>query len=105
MHDLEDELYSWFTASRGRNIPISGPMLQENALELAKLKDLNDERGDVDKDTCEDWKKRLQNLLKDYKDEDIYNLDETALFFVHYLIKHYASKEKIAQVVKSRKLD
>ncbi|GBL85208.1 Tigger transposable element-derived protein 6 [Araneus ventricosus] len=39
------------------------------------------EEADVDPSLCEDWQERLPLLLAGYDDEDIFNMDETALFF------------------------
>ncbi len=33
---IEDKLWTWFCDARGRNIPVSGPMIQEKALEIAE---------------------------------------------------------------------
>ncbi|GBM92987.1 Tigger transposable element-derived protein 6 [Araneus ventricosus] len=39
------------------------------------------EAADVDSSFCEDWQERLPLLLAGYDDEDIFNMDEMALFF------------------------
>jgi hypothetical protein len=40
------------------------------------------ESGVVDTDICDDWlKDKLPNLLKNYKACDIFNADETGLFY------------------------
>lgn len=39
------------------------------------------EAADVDEDLCEDWTTRLPLLLAGYADKDIFNMDETGLFF------------------------
>ncbi|GBM27389.1 Tigger transposable element-derived protein 6 [Araneus ventricosus] len=39
------------------------------------------EAADVDPSLCEDWQERLPLLLAGYDDKDIFNMDETALFF------------------------
>ncbi len=46
---IEDTVYEWFVAQRSKNIPISGPVLQEYAA--------------VDKITTESWKMRLPNII------------------------------------------
>ena len=89
-----------------RKLPISGPMLQEKALQFAK--DLgntefkasngwpesfrkhnnitfyvkNGEKADVDIAVVEDWKEKLPTLLEGYNPCDIFNMDETGLFFL-----------------------
>ena len=88
-----------------RKLPISGPMLQEKALQFAK--DLGNaefrgsngslesfrkrnniafyvksgEKADVDIAIVEDWKRKLPTLLEGYNPCDIFNMDETGLFF------------------------
>jgi hypothetical protein len=42
---------------------------------------LSGEAADVSTETVTDWKKRLNNLCKDYSAEDIFNCDETGLFW------------------------
>ena len=37
--------------------------------------------ADVDEELCEDWKSSLSIILAGYEDRDVYNLDETGLFF------------------------
>ena len=39
------------------------------------------ESGDVQEETVVSWKERLPELLRGYKKEDIYNLDETGCFW------------------------
>jgi hypothetical protein len=42
---------------------------------------LSSEAADVSTETVTDWKKRLNDLCKDYSAEDIFNCDETGLFW------------------------
>ena len=39
------------------------------------------ESGDVQEETVVSWKERLPELLRGYKKEDIYNVDETGCFW------------------------
>ena len=39
------------------------------------------EAASVDKNVVADWKSQVNELCKDYKDEDIFNADETGLFY------------------------
>ncbi|GBN75820.1 Tigger transposable element-derived protein 6 [Araneus ventricosus] len=48
---------------------------------ITLLFDHCDEAADVDPSLCEEWQERLPLLLAGYDDEDIFNMDVTALFF------------------------
>lgn len=104
---LDEILFEWFTAQRAKNIPISGPLLQETARQIAEElgalpvefkasngwlekfrkrhfiahKQVCEESASVDTFTTEEWKKRLPNILQGYSDEDVYSADETGLLF------------------------
>ncbi|GBN71947.1 hypothetical protein AVEN_230166-1 [Araneus ventricosus] len=39
------------------------------------------ETASVDASSCEEWLSELPSLLKDYKADDVFNADETRLFF------------------------
>ena len=97
--------WEWFKDMSRRKLPISGPMLQEKALQFAKdlgnaeFKALNGslesfhkcnniafyikkgEKADVDIAVVEDSKEKLPTLLEGYNPFDIFNMDETGLFF------------------------
>lgn len=104
--DVEEKLLSWFTTARGNNIPVSGPLLQEKALEIAKELEMNDftasvgwldrfkkrhnvvhkvmcgEKRSVDPDSVAKWKSEtLPELIKGYSPSNIFNADETGLFY------------------------
>ena len=103
-----DELtFEWFSSQRAKNIPISGPILQERARQIAKEiglspgqfkasngwlqrfrthhsishRIISGESASVDQFTVDEWKRRLPSILAQYKDDDIFNVDETGLFF------------------------
>ncbi|CAF4803903.1 unnamed protein product, partial [Rotaria sp. Silwood2] len=42
---------------------------------------ISGESAAVDPDSVDDWKSRLSSMLKDYNPGDVYNGDETGLFF------------------------
>lgn len=51
------------------------------------------ERGDVDNSLVQSWMERVPDLIKEYEPENIFNMDETGLFFrymffVFFLIIH-----------------
>ena len=102
---LNELLYSFFSQARDKNIPISGPILQSKALMFAdelgiedfkasngwltswkkryniKQLKISGESADVDLDVVEDFKKRLPDFISHFKPEDVFNCDETGLFY------------------------
>jgi len=66
--------YTDFTASNGY---INGLKKRQNISFITEYGDSNS----VDPEVVIKWEKDLEGNLKDYKAEDIYNLDETALFY------------------------
>ena len=95
----------WFVKARSKNIPISWPLLQKKALMIAsELKNdkfkasngwlelfrkrnnisfaaLSGESDSVNKETVADWETRIEKICEGYSPENIFNLDETGLFF------------------------
>lgn len=98
-------IFQWYLHARANNLPISGPVLKEKALELASEVGLNDfkasngwlqkfkDRHQISyKNTYADpalikecviieWLNNVKETIKDYKECDIYNCDETGLFY------------------------
>ncbi|XP_053406646.1 tigger transposable element-derived protein 4-like [Mercenaria mercenaria] len=103
--DINDLCLKWFNDATGRRINVSGPLLKERALKYAQDLGVNDfkasngwlesflkrnnivfktmsgERGDVDKTVVQDWKDKLPSLCEGYEPENIFNMDETGLFY------------------------
>lgn len=103
--DIDELTWQWFQRVRGLKTPVSGPMIQQQARDyatelgksdfeasngwLARFKGrhniraatLSGERASVDADTVDNWRERLPDIIKDFAPEDIYNMDETGLFF------------------------
>lgn len=103
--DLNDKLLDWFIKLRERNAPVSGPLLKEKALLLSmelgcddvmasngwlhkwlkrnniKAACLSGDRAEVPQDACDDWIMHIPSLCEGYKQEDIYNADESGLYF------------------------
>ena len=105
---LDQQVYEWFVTQRSKNIPISGPLLQERARQISlqldgpnagtfkgsngwlekfrtrhgiKHRAICGESATVDPVTVDDWKTRLPLIIDKYAPEDVYNADETGLFF------------------------
>ena len=103
--DVNELLLEWFKSARSKNIHISGPLMKEKALEIAAQIGISDfnasngwldrfrvrnnivfrstsgEAGYVSDVTCKDWIDRLPSIIEGYDMKDIYNMDETGLFF------------------------
>ena len=104
--NLDHCLLVWFNQARACNTPISGPVLFEKGAELAQelgLTDFKMDRGWIDRfkdrhgigmkvisgeaasaptETTVEWRgKELQDVLKEYNEKDIFNADETGLFY------------------------
>jgi len=103
--DIEDALLKWFKQTRSSQLPVSGPILAEVAERLAKemgqtewkcsagfldrfkkrhniaFKVAAGEAGSVDKQTVDDWLTCLPQIISDYSPDDIFNMDETGVFY------------------------
>ncbi|GFR74433.1 tigger transposable element-derived protein 4 [Elysia marginata] len=80
--DIEKKLSAWFTDMRASNVPINGPILKTKAEELAGDQAVCGESQAVDDTTVDDWRNTvLADLLRKFSPSDIYNADETGLFW------------------------
>ena len=104
--EVESALTEWFNNARSRDIPLNGTILAEKSESLAKLlhnddfkatngwlsrwkkrnnigyKRLHGESKDADTTAAEHWISNvLPSLLKDVSPDDVYNADETAIYF------------------------
>ena len=104
--NVDKALVEWFDCQRAKHIPISGPILIEQAKKFAtQLNEVNfkgttgwldkwkirhsisfgtvsGEAGAVDDTVIENWLKNIWPVLKEgYELKDIWNCDETGLFY------------------------
>lgn len=124
---VNTKVYEFFTACRGKNIPISGPILQAAALKIAEglnvtgfrasngwlesfrksyqimHKNITGESADVNVKVIENWLQLLPDICKGYAPENIFNADETALFFKQIPSKTLHHKAEEAKGGKLRK--
>ena len=108
--EVDAALFQWFTAARLQSIPISGEILKAKAEELSKalapsttveswtcssgwlsrwkvrhnikFRSICGKNAAVDQEVCDDWKQRkLLPVLRRYDPSDIFNADETGLYW------------------------
>ncbi|XP_041361034.1 tigger transposable element-derived protein 4-like [Gigantopelta aegis] len=104
--DVDDALFLWFKSARNKNIALSGPLLMQKADELAaKLghvnfkannawverfkqrlgiisKAMHGESAAVNQEVVDNWlTSKLPNYLAVFHPKDIFNADETGLFY------------------------
>ena len=117
--DVDDALDTWMREARARDIPISGPILQAKAQELAAelnhpefkcstgwlnrfkvrkgigFRNIRGEAKSVSSEAVDAWKTTLlPQLLAEFSPEDIYNTDETGLFYKLQPDKSLAYKDE-----------
>ena len=98
-------MFKWFKQARANNIPLNRPIIQEKAMEFVtdlKFMDFKASNGwleswrsrfsigffkvcgesaDVDDNVVDDFRSKIGKIVEGYKAEDIFNADETGLFF------------------------
>ncbi|XP_072145565.1 tigger transposable element-derived protein 6-like [Dermacentor andersoni] len=95
--DVDKAVFAWFCEQRANKVPVSGGVLQQKALDFACIlghadfkaspgwlnhfKVLSGEAAAVDPLTTSSWLLTNKEVLDQYKPSDIYNADETALFY------------------------
>lgn len=105
-YEIEECLYKWFTNARSSNIAVSDEILMNKANDFAKKLGINDfkssngfiyrfkqrrgislqnvcgESESVDLNIVDDWvSNKLPNLISEYEPKNIFNADETGLFY------------------------
>nr|XP_050030132.1 tigger transposable element-derived protein 6-like [Dermacentor andersoni] len=103
--DVEAALYKWFVDARSKNIPHSGPIILAKAKDLGftlghedfqqgngwlqsfkdrhniTSKNIVGEAASVDQGSLQQWMAKHRGRILAYSDKDIYNADETGLYF------------------------
>ena len=103
--NVNQAVWEWYTLCRKSNIPVSGPMIQEEALLIAERLAIKDftasngwlekfkkqhnvcmmtvagEEGDVRPETVESWSERAREITRGWNKEDVWNMDETGSFW------------------------
>lgn len=104
--DLDKAVYTWFVETRAKKVPLSGNIVQQKALNYACLLGIDDfkastgwlnrfkarhnivgkvlcgESAAADTDGASAWtESNVAGIMKDYAPKDIYNADETGLFY------------------------
>jgi hypothetical protein len=96
LEGLEIILLVWFKQALSANVSINGPHLKEKALHVAAplgihgcraltqpgIQDYIGKSAIVNPETVMDWKsKELLKIINRYKLKDIFNVDETGIFY------------------------
>lgn len=114
---VDQVVFNWFCKARNKHLPISGPIIQAKALESAQCLGLDNfkasngwlerfrrrhditfkkicgESADVNIEDVTFWKEKLLTILKDYAPRDVFNADETGLYYRALPTKTYALKD------------
>ncbi len=64
---------------------------------MIKCSVLSGEAADVSDNVVEDWQKRLPDICRNYAPEDIFNGDETGLFFSLIAVQIPGSERRLLQ--------
>ncbi|XP_052791892.1 tigger transposable element-derived protein 4-like [Mya arenaria] len=103
--ELNELVYKWFMDACARLVTVSGPLIQTKAKKYAEelgltefkasngwlesfltrhnivFKKQGGERGEVNPTTVAKWLDQIPSLCEGYSPEDIFNMDETGLFY------------------------
>jgi len=115
--DVDTVVYKWFQDVRSRNVPLTGPLIREKALEFAKMlkvenfqasvgwlnrfrerygvlsKCISGEASDVPMNSVNEWRNgEVAALIKKYNPDDVFNADEAGVFFQLELKRTLAQK-------------
>lgn len=104
--DVDKLVYEWFCIARLKNVPISGPIIISKATQIAdriytqhsfaasqgwltkfcdrhriRFKALSGEGAVINEQTVSEWQLSLPSICEGYSAADIFNMDETGLFY------------------------
>ncbi|CAI6377575.1 unnamed protein product [Macrosiphum euphorbiae] len=103
--EINNLTWEWFVSARAKNIPISGPIIQTKARQIAEQMSVTEfkasngwlesfknqhnivwhqicgESNSVDVKNVDEWKVKVKLIIEGYEPKNIYNGDETGLFF------------------------
>ena len=124
---VQEALIKWIKQMRDNKVSLSGPVIKEKALIFARLLgienfkasdgyiaglkkryliEFRNEHGEsfsVDQNVVEKWKSKLSDLIKDKQAKDIYNIDETGLFWKLLPTKTFAFQSESRHGIKQIK--
>ena len=125
--DLNELVWKWFCQARTKNIPISGPIVQEKAMQFAEELQLSDFKGSngwldkwkghyniksfkvsgesasVDVEVVANYQERLPTIIGECDPSNIFNCDETGLYFRALPDKTLCAKGQSSKGVKAAK--
>ena len=126
--DIEEALMKWFRNARKNNLPFNGPLLLSKAKQLADRLEIENFRGSVgwlnrfkvrhgllfrqisgEEKTVNEvdvlsWKETvLKDILHRFHPADIYNADETALFYRMLPTKSFVERGDVCTGIKQSK--
>lgn len=114
---LNEKVHKFIQLSNANEVPVSGPIIQSFASNVAtrmnlaeftaskgwlqkltkrydiRYKSYSGESADVSEQTINDWKAKIPELTANYKPEDVFNFDETGLFYKLLPKKSYFTKD------------
>lgn len=114
--NIDKLCYDWFVKARNKNIPLSGPIIRTKAKEIAEslgyenfgasagwlekfrrrhnisFKAISGEAASVDPADVASFVEKVPHLIRNFEARDIYNADETGLFFRALPDKTFALK-------------
>ena len=126
--DIDTKVWEFYCEARSKNMPVNGGLWKAEALAITKdfnYKDfsasngwldsfstrhqlrygtLHGESTGVDSTVCNKWKEQLPRLCAGYKMEDIYNVDETGIFFGLFQTNHLQNMERYPMEQKNKHL-